>query len=213
MVTLVLLCCVAVVLGDAPTSQSAGAATDAFRSFLLDIQEGNPADLAKLCIARGVPAQSLLRDFMDLASAMGYLRSTVIAKFGPDAVDSVLPPLPTLGDLDVVKETVNGDRAELSGESVWPIHLIRIQGRWELDLDWLAQSDDMPVNPRWFGLMAKAIRGTISRREGSARPARRPKRCRRGRRRFPIRPGPRLRRSPRLNREHGANQTSNPGVA
>jgi len=160
MVTLVLLCCVAVVLGDAPTSQSAGAATDAFRSFLLDIQEGNPADLAKLCIARGVPAQSLLRDFMDLASAMGYLRSTVIAKFGPDAVDSVLPPLPTLGDLDVVKETVNGDRAELSGESVWPIHLIRIQGRWELDLDWLAQSDDMPVNPRWFGLMAKAIRRT-----------------------------------------------------
>jgi hypothetical protein len=157
---LVLVCCVPVVMGDAPASQPAGAATDAFRSFLLDIQQGNSADLAKLCIANGEDSKTLLHDFQAMASAMGYLRMAVTAKFGADAVDAILPALPTLADLDDVNETVTGDRAELSGESVWPIHLTKIRGRWELDLDWLARSEDMPGNPHWFGLMALAIRRT-----------------------------------------------------
>ena len=147
-------------MGDAPTSQPAGGATDAFRSFLLDIQQGNPADLAKLCTANGEDARTLFHDFQALASAMRYLRTAVTAKFGADAVDAVLPALPTLTDLDDVNEKVTGDRAELSGESVWPIHLMKIQGRWELDLDWLARSEDMPGNPHWFGLMAQAVRRT-----------------------------------------------------
>jgi hypothetical protein len=158
--TLILLCCAAVVMGDAPASQPSGEATDAFRSFLLDIQQGNSAHLGKLCIANGEGARSLLRDFQALASAMGYLRAAVSAKFGGEAVDAVLPALPTLADLDDVNETVTGDRAELSGESVWPIHLTKIQGRWELDLDWLAHSEDMPGNRRWFGLLAQAVRRT-----------------------------------------------------
>jgi len=160
MVSLILLCLVTVVMGDGATSQPAGMATDAFRAFLLDIQQGNSGDLTKLCIANGEDSKLLLRDFQALAAAMGYLRSTVTAKFGVDAVDAVLPALPTLTDLDDVNETVTGDRAELSGESVWPIHLRKIQGRWELDLDWLARSEDMPGNPHWFGLMAQAIRRT-----------------------------------------------------
>ncbi len=157
---LILLYCGSVVMGDGPTSQPAGAATDAFRAFLLDIQQGNPADLAKLCTANGEDARTLFHDFQALASAMRYLRTAVTAKFGADAVDAVLPALPTLTDLDDVNEKVTGDRAELSGESVWPIHLTKIQGRWELDLDWLAKSEDMPGNPHWFGLMARAIRRT-----------------------------------------------------
>ena len=158
--SVVWLCCLPFLFADGPTSQPSGPATDAFRGFLLDIQQGNSADLAKVCVARGEESRSLLHDFQALASAMGYLRSTVSAKWGADAVNAVLPALPTLDDLDNVNETVSGDRAELSGESVWPIHLVRIQGRWEVDLDWLAHSDDMPGNPRWFGLMAQAIRRT-----------------------------------------------------
>jgi hypothetical protein len=154
---LICLCCVPIVRGDAATSQPAGGPTEAFRSFLVDIQRGNSGDLAKLCIANGEDSKLLLRDFQELAGAMGYLRTVVTAKFGGDAVGTVLPELPTLEDLDDAKETVVGDRAELSGESVWPIHLIKIQGRWELDLDWLAKSEDMPGNRRWFGLLAKAI--------------------------------------------------------
>ena len=155
--SLIVMCLVNILRGDAPASQPSGAATDAFRSFLVDIQQGNSGDLARLCIANGEDSRLLLKDFQELASAMGYLRTVVTAKFGADAVDSVLPALPTLADLDDVNEVVMGDRAELKGDSVWPIHLIKIQGRWELDLDWLARSEDMPGNRRWFALLAKAI--------------------------------------------------------
>jgi hypothetical protein len=158
--SLVLLCFVSIAPADAPTSEPAGMATDAFRSFLLDIQQGNSADLAKLCIAHGDDAQTLLRDFQSLASAMGYLRTTIVAKWGADSVGSILPALPSLSDLDDVTETVNGDHAELSGDTVLPVHLVKVAGRWEIDLDWLAQSDDMPGNPHWFGQMAQAVRRT-----------------------------------------------------
>ena len=29
-----------------------------------------------------------------------------------------------------------------------------------MDLDWMVNSEDMPGNPRWFGLLAQAIRRT-----------------------------------------------------
>jgi len=149
-----------VVLADGPASQPSGMATDAFRGFLLDIQQGNSADLPKVCVARAENSRALLHDFQELASAMGYLRKTVTAKWGADSVNAVLPALPAMGDVDDITETISGDRAELSGESVLPVHLVRIQGRWELDLDWLTGSEDMPSNARWFGMMAVAIRRT-----------------------------------------------------
>jgi hypothetical protein len=142
------------------TTEPAGEATETFRSFLIDIQRGDSGDLTKLCVAQSDDGKGLLGDFQALASAMGYLRSAVTAKFGSDAVGAVLPAMPTLDDLDDVTETINGDQAQLSGESVWPIHLVRVKGNWELDLDWLAKSEDMPMTPHWFGLMAQAVRRT-----------------------------------------------------
>lgn len=146
-------------LADGASSQPSGP-TDAFRSFLLDIQQGNSADIATLCLARSPDSQSLLRDFQDMASAMAYLRTAVTKKFGADAVDSVLPELPTLGELDDVTETITGDRADLTGATIWPMRLRNVKGKWKLDLDWLARSEDMPQNPRWFAAMAQAIRRT-----------------------------------------------------
>jgi hypothetical protein len=91
---------------------------------------------------------------------MSQLRKTVTDKFGADAVNSILPALPTLGDLDDVNETINGDKAQLSGGAVWPMQMLRVQNRWKLDLDWLTQSEDMPANPHWFAAMARAIQRT-----------------------------------------------------
>ena len=91
---------------------------------------------------------------------MDYLRTTAAAKFGPDGAESVLPAMPTLGELDDITESVTGDRAHLTGSSVWPVQLVKMQNQWKLDLDWLVQSPDMPGDPHWFAEMAKAIHRT-----------------------------------------------------
>jgi hypothetical protein len=131
-----------------------------FREFLRDIQRGNSADIAGVCSARGEDARGLVKDFQAVASALEYLRTAVTRKFGPEAVDSVLPPLPTLGDLDDVTETVTGDRAQLAGGGVWPVQMVRSQGSWKLDVDAIIQSDEMPGNVHWFAAMAQAIHRT-----------------------------------------------------
>lgn len=130
--------------------------------FLLDIQQGNSTDLPGLCSASQADSRRLQQDLQSVSSAMSELRKAVTAKFGADAVDSVLPPLPSMGDLDDITETITGDRAQLGGGNVWPMQFIRIAGQWKLDLDWLAHSDDMPQNPRWFAGMAQAIHRTAS---------------------------------------------------
>jgi hypothetical protein len=163
-IALVFLAWLPIALAGAPAAQPLGGAaagpTDVFRGFLQDIQRGNSADLARVCSAHGEDAKALVRDFQAVASAMEYLRTTVTRKFGPDAVDSVLPPLPTLNDLDEVTETITGDRAQLGGGSIWPVQMIRTEGVWRLDVDALIHSDEMPENVHWFAAMAQAIRRT-----------------------------------------------------
>lgn len=142
------------------TTDSSGEAIDVFRSFLLDIQSGNAADIASICSARDAQARGLMEDFQAVASAMAYLRSKATEKFGASAAEAVLPALPSLTDLDDATEKFDGDTAEVSGGAIWPVRLIRTRGVWKLDLDWLERSDDMPANPHWFGEMARAIRRT-----------------------------------------------------
>jgi len=163
-IPLVLLGWLPIALADAPATQPSGGGaagpTDVFRDFLLDIQRGNSADVARVCSARGEDSRALVRDFQAVASAMESLRNAVTRKFGPDAVDSVLPPLPTLNDLDDVTQTIAGDRAQLGGGSIWPVQMIRSQGVWQLDVDALIHSDQMPENVHWFAAMAQAIHRT-----------------------------------------------------
>lgn len=146
-------------LADVPSTQPADP-KDTFKTFLLDLSHGNSADLADLCLATRKDSLSLLHDFQAVASAIESLRAAVGKKFGPGFVDGVLPALPSAEDLDDMTETINGDRAELQGESIYPVQMVRSGRRWKIDLDWLAQSPDMPANPHWFGDMALAIRRT-----------------------------------------------------
>jgi hypothetical protein len=160
-------CCIAIAMGfaatamaDAPATQPALGPADTFRVFLLDVKAGNADDLVKLCAAKQDDARQLEKDFWALSTAMGDLRKAVTAKFGADAVDSVLPALLSSGDLSDLDEKITGDSAEVDGASLGQLQLIRIQGQWKLNLDWMIQSPDMPQNPRWFGSMAKAIERT-----------------------------------------------------
>jgi hypothetical protein len=153
---LIFLAWLPIARADAPATRPA----DVFTEFLLDIQRGNSADVARVCSAGGEDAKALVRDFQAVASAMEYLRTAVTRKFGPDAVDSVLPPLPTLNDLDDVTETIMGDRAQLGGGSIWPVRMIRTQGIWQLDVDAVIHSDEMPENVHWFSALAQAMRRT-----------------------------------------------------
>jgi hypothetical protein len=145
---------------DTPATQPAADPVDTYRAFLLDIQQGNSADLARICSAKTRDAGQLREDFKSLATAMGALRKVAAQKWGGDAADSVLPALPSLSDLDDVAEKIVGDHAEVGGGSVWMVHLIQTDGRWLLDLDWLVHSEDMPQNPRYFDAMARAIHRT-----------------------------------------------------
>lgn len=156
---LVLLCRLPGVLADVPATQPADP-KDTFKTFVLDLSRGNSADLADLCVATRKDSISLLHDFQAVASAIESLRGAVGGKFGPGYVDSVLPQLPSADDLDDMTENVSGDRAELRGESIYPIQMVRSGRQWKIDLDWLAQSQDMPANPHWFGDLAQAIRRT-----------------------------------------------------
>jgi hypothetical protein len=160
MAAALVLAVAAVLLADAPATQSTGDPTDTFRAFLLDIQQGNPTDLAKICSANGRDAEQLKQDFQAIASAIGDLRRAAAQKWGPEAADAAVPALPSLGDLDDTAEKIVGDHAEVGGGSVWLVHLVRLNGKWMLDLDWLAHSDDMPQNSRWFAAMATAIHRT-----------------------------------------------------
>ncbi|HEX4055737.1 MAG TPA: hypothetical protein VHX86_15845 [Tepidisphaeraceae bacterium] len=156
---LVSLCRPPGVLADVPSTQPADP-KDRFKTFMVDLSHGNSADLADLCVATRKDSLSMLHDFQAVASAIKSLRAAVEKKFGPGFVDSVLPQLPSADDLDDMTESINGDRAELRGESIYPVQMVRSQQRWKIDLDWLAQSPDMPANPHWYGDMAQAIRRT-----------------------------------------------------
>jgi hypothetical protein len=153
----VLLASATILLADAPATQPAADPVHTYRAFLLDIQQGNPVDLGRICSAKQGDARQLQADFQSLAIAMGELHMAAAQKWGADAADSVMPALPSLTDLDDVAEKIVGDHAEVGGGSVWLVHLVQINGKWVLDLDWLAHSDDMPGNPRWFAGMAKAV--------------------------------------------------------
>jgi hypothetical protein len=151
----------AIALADSPTTtQTSADPVDTFRQFLLDIQQGDPKDVARVCFAQNADARQLRQDFQSLAAAMGELHRAAAQKWGADAADSVLPSLPSLSDLDDVAVKTVGDHAEVGGGSVWLVHLVRVDNRWLLDLDWLAQSDDMPGNSRWFAAMASAVHRT-----------------------------------------------------
>src|SRR5208282_1089790 len=65
---------------DPPGTQPPLTPTDVFRSFLLDIQLGDAADLPNLCSARQDESRALLRDFEAVASAMGSLRAAATNK-------------------------------------------------------------------------------------------------------------------------------------
>jgi hypothetical protein len=163
-IPLVFLAWLPVALADAPATQPSGGGaagpTGVFREFLVDIQRGDSADVARVCSARGEDSRALVRDFQAVASAMEYLRTAVSRKFGPDAWASVLPSLPTPADLDDVTETITGDQAQLTGANVSTVRMIRVQGSWKLDVDGLLQTDDAPANIHWYWAMAQAMRRT-----------------------------------------------------
>jgi hypothetical protein len=146
-------------LAESPATRPADP-KDVFRTFLLDLEHGNPRELAGLCVADTKESADLLGDFQAVADAVGELRVVVSQKFGAKFADSVLPRLPSADDVEDMDENINGDRAALSGESVSSVQLMRTGSGWKIDLDWLVRSPDMPANPRWYAEMAQVIRRT-----------------------------------------------------
>jgi hypothetical protein len=162
MTGLLLLGMASIAMADAPSTQPAPDAAQVFRTFLLDIESGKAAVLPAICSAHDADSRALIRDFQSVASSMDELRKVATAKFGADAAESILPALPSAGDLEDVSETVTGDRAQIEGPDVWPVQMVRTGGIWKLDVDWLIHSDSMTQNVRWFGAMAQAMHKTAA---------------------------------------------------
>lgn len=162
MTGLLLLGMVSSATADAPSTQPAPDAAEVFRTFLLDIETGKAAPLSSICSAHDADAKALVGDFQSVASSMDELRKVATAKFGADAAEAILPTLPSAGDLEDISETITGDRAQIEGPDVWPVQMVRTNGVWKVDVDWLIHSDSMTQNVRWFGAMAQAMHKTAA---------------------------------------------------
>ena len=147
---------------DVPASQPAADPAEVFRTFMLAIETGKASTLPGICSARDAQSQALVRDFQAVAMSLDELRKMATTKFGADAAEAILPTLPSAGDLEEVDEKITGDRALIEGPAVWSMQMIRIDGQWKLDVDWLIHSDSMTQNVHWFGAMADAMHKTAA---------------------------------------------------
>lgn len=149
------------VFADSPATQpSVAGPRDIIKAFLLDFREGDAKDLPNYCIARQDDAQALLRSFQTVATAIGELRDAAAKKFGPDAVESILPDMSLPNDVDDMTETDAADHVELNGQP-GDMQLVKSStGDWKLDMDKLLHGSTLPSNPHYFTQFAQAVHRT-----------------------------------------------------
>jgi hypothetical protein len=135
--------------GDLPTTQP-DLPRETFEDFYRAVKDGDPAAIPALCWATDAESRKLVTDFQALAGAMGRLHAAVKGKFGAGAVDVVSPQLVSQDGIDAMTETTTGNTAHLLGDNVGPIDLIRIDGRWKLDIGVLLKNGGSGDNPDDF---------------------------------------------------------------
>jgi hypothetical protein len=131
-----------------------------FKEYLLDLTHGDADALPNLCVAKTDDSGDLVRDFQAIATAIGHLRIASAKKFGPDSIELVMPQMASPDSVDGMTETDQADAATLSGPEAGSIQMIKSDGHWKLNMDWLRHSPDLPPSGDYFKLLAQAIQRT-----------------------------------------------------
>jgi hypothetical protein len=144
---------------DVPSTQPAGP-KDVFKEYVLDLMQGNSDALADLCVAKTDDSRDLVHDFQAIATAIGHLRAASLKKFGPDSVEIVMPQMASPDSVDGMTEADQADGALLSGPEAGSVQMVKSDGHWKLNMDWLRHSPDFPTSGDYFKLLAQAIQRT-----------------------------------------------------
>jgi hypothetical protein len=144
---------------DIPSTQPAGP-KEVFKEYLFDLTHGDSEALPGLCAAKTDDSGALVRDFQAIATAIGHLRAASAKKFGPDAIEMVMPQMASPDSVDGMTESDQSDAALLSGPEAGTIQMIKSDGQWKLNMDWLRHSPDFPSSGDYFKLLAQAIQRT-----------------------------------------------------
>ncbi|HEY1922350.1 MAG TPA: hypothetical protein VGG44_06255 [Tepidisphaeraceae bacterium] len=158
-ICIAILFCAPSAMADNATTQPAGA-KDTFKEYLRDLSQGKPDQLPDLCSARDDDSRAIVRDFQAIATAIGHLRAASAKKFGPDAVDMVMPQMALPDSADTMTETDKDGVALLSGPEAGSVQMISSDGHWKLDMDWLRHNPDFPSSADYFKLLAQAVQRT-----------------------------------------------------
>jgi hypothetical protein len=154
-----LLCALARASADVPSTQPAGP-KDAFREYLFDLSQGKSDALPDLCQATQPESRSLIQDFQSIATAISHLRAATAKKFGPDSVELIMPQMASPDSVDGMTETDQPDGVLLSGPEAGSIQMVKSDGHWKLNMDWLRQSPEFPSSGNYFKQLAGAIQRT-----------------------------------------------------
>jgi hypothetical protein len=147
-------------MADVPTTQPPGP-KDALKSFVAALAEGRPSEIPALCQADNAQTTGAVGDFQDVASAMGVLRKSVSAKFGPDATAEVLPLMKLPDDIDALIANTKGDKSEVQDSTgIVVAYMVRVGGAWKVDVGALLSSGDFSNGHSYFSGLARAIRQT-----------------------------------------------------
>jgi hypothetical protein len=130
-----------------------------FQQFVLSLEGGQSDDLPSFCLAPDADTQSLVKDMQTMSAAMGQLKKAMVDKFGPGQGEDLFPFLST-DELDLLQETVTGDKAVLKGDQISQISLVRVDGKWKIDITAL-RDDALPEDPHgYFAAQTKAASRT-----------------------------------------------------
>jgi hypothetical protein len=144
---------------DIPSTQPAGP-KEVFKEYLFDLTHGDSEALPGLCEAKTDDSGALVRDFQAIATAIGHLRAASAKKFGPDSVEMVMPQMASPDSVDGMTETDQPDGALLSGPEAGSVQMVKSDGRWKLNIDWLRQSPEFSGSGDFLKKLAPVIQRT-----------------------------------------------------
>jgi hypothetical protein len=120
----------------------------AFESFVSAMMEGRAGDIRSLSFAEDDDSRAVLKDIEQMTSAAGELRKMVAEKFGAEATDNLQVFFPP-DAMDSLKEIIDGDKATLKSDQIEPIQMVRIAGKWKVDIAALKR-DDLPEDAHGY---------------------------------------------------------------
>ena len=132
---------------------------DVFLSFVYAMVDGQPDAIAPACVASDDDARQIVKEIETMTKATAALKKAMAARFGPaEAGDLVFFASPD--ELDKLQPTINGDKAELRGDQIASIQLLRANGQWKIDIAALRR-DALPEDAHgYFAAQTKAITRT-----------------------------------------------------